>query len=57
MNRTKNKQTESKTEAKDKQTESKTEGNEDVYVYEDVYEDLMNKKIKFIEDLWKVLIW
>ncbi len=45
----KNKQTESKTEAKDKQTESKTEGNEDVYVYEDVYEDLNEQEKKIIE--------
>lgn len=45
----KNKQTESKTEAKDKQTESKTEGNEDVYVYEDVYEDLNEQENKIIE--------
>lgn len=51
----KNKLNGSKIEAKDKQTESQTEGNEDVYVNEDVNEDLVpwsNGIIQIYERCW-----
>lgn len=54
-NKPKGKKDWSKTEAKDKQNGSKTEGNEDVYVNEDVNEDLFpwsNGIIQIYERCW-----